>query len=220
MTPLLIVGAGGFARETAELVRAAGSAWQLLGFLDDDPDLGGTTRSGVPVLGSTALLDDYPRARLVVCVGSPANPFSRRQVVERLGVPVERYATLVHPSASIGESVRIGAGTVVHAGCAFTADVEVGGHVAVMPNVVLTHDDVVGDYVTFGAGVLVAGGVRIDSGVYLGAGARIREQLEIGAWSLVGMGAVVTRDVPTGEVWAGVPAHRLRPVEFPPGWVR
>ena len=37
--PLLIVGGGGFARETLELVRAVngGPAWHVAGILDDDP---------------------------------------------------------------------------------------------------------------------------------------------------------------------------------------
>jgi acetyltransferase-like isoleucine patch superfamily enzyme len=40
----------------------------------------------------------------------------------------------------------------------------------------------------------------------------VREHLTVGAWALVGMGAVVTRDVPGGEVWAGVPARSLTAV--------
>ena len=47
-------------------------------------------------------------------------------------------------------------------------------------------------------------------GAYLGAGAVIGEHLTIGEFSLVGMGAVVTKDIPACEVWAGVPARRLR----------
>ena len=39
--PLLLVGAGGFARETAEAVRSAG-AFYLVGFADDDRALVGT----------------------------------------------------------------------------------------------------------------------------------------------------------------------------------
>ena len=40
MRPLLIVGAGGFARETVEAIRAINAiepTWRLLGLLDDDP---------------------------------------------------------------------------------------------------------------------------------------------------------------------------------------
>jgi sugar O-acyltransferase (sialic acid O-acetyltransferase NeuD family) len=220
MSALLIIGAGGFARETAELVRSCGSQWDLLGFLDDDLALRGEVRCGVPVLGDTTLVSAHPHARVVVCLGSPADYFSRRRVVERLELPAERFATLVHPSATVAASAQVGPGSVVHAGCVLTADIAIGAHVAVMPHVVLTHDDVVDDYVSFGAGVLVAGGVRIDSGAYVGAGARIRENLVIGSWSMIGMGAVVTRNVPSGEVWAGVPARRRGSVQVPREWVR
>ena len=50
----LVVGAGGFAREAAETARAIHSvdgSVRLLGFLDDDRSLHGTTVGGVPVLG-------------------------------------------------------------------------------------------------------------------------------------------------------------------------
>src|SRR3546814_3986551 len=47
------------------------------------------------------------------------------------------------------------------------------------------------------------------------AGCLLREGARIGAWALVGMGAAVTGDVPTREVWAGVPARFLRTVDLP-----
>ena len=92
-----------------------------------------------------------------------------------------------------------------------TASVTIGAHVVVMPQVVLTHDDAVGDFATLASGVRLGGGVQVKSEAYLGAGALVREQLTIGPAALVGMGAVVLRDVPGGEVWAGVPAHPLTP---------
>ncbi|MCO8271752.1 acetyltransferase [Actinoplanes sp. TRM 88003] len=205
MNDLVIVGAGGFARETAA---AARPDWNVLGFLDDDESLHGTTRSGLPILGRVATAADMAAA-VVVCVGNPRNFTARRSIVERLGLPTERYATVVHPLASVGAGSEVGPGSVLLAGTVLTADVSVGAHVAVMPQAVLTHDDRVADYCTIASGVRLGGGVLLDEGAYVGAGALVREGVKVGAWSLIGMGAVVLHDVPASEVWAGNPARQL-----------
>ncbi|MGW4160274.1 acetyltransferase [Streptomyces sp. NPDC004788] len=205
---LVIIGAGGFARETAQAARAAGLP--LAGHLDDDPALQGCTVDGVPVLGGTERIRKLKDASFVVCVGSPRDYASRARVVRRLGLPEHRYTTVVHPTAVVSASSVIGPGTVLLAHTVLTAAVRVGRHVAVMPQTVLTHDDEVGDFATLASGVRLGGTVRVGRGAYLGAGALVREGTAIGPWSLVGMGSVVLGDVPPGEVWAGSPARRLR----------
>ncbi|GAA2418026.1 acetyltransferase [Actinomadura vinacea] len=207
---LIIVGAGGLGRETAQAVTAM-DGWRLLGFADDDFDKHGTAVDGVPVLGGAEETAKAREARLVVCTASPRDPAVRRRLVRRLGLPARRYATLVHPSAWVAPSSHVGAGSVVLAQTVLTASVRVGAHVAIMPHVTLTHDDQVEDFVTIASGVRLGGGVRVGFGAYLGAGALVREGVSIGAGALIGMGSVVLRDVPPGEVWAGSPARRLRP---------
>lgn len=211
--PLLLVGAGGFARETLELVHAINAvapAWNVAGALDDDVSLHGTGIGTATVLGPAAAVHDHPHALVVACVASPADPLRRLALVARLGLAPERYATLVHPAAVVPRSAVIGPGCVLHATTVLTANVRLGAHVALMPGVVLTHDDVVEDGATFGAGARLAGRVTVGRGAYIGAGALVREDVTIGAGATVGMGAVVTRSPGAGEVWAGVPARRLR----------
>ena len=213
MTPpsrrVVLVGAGGFGRETAGFLSTL-DAVEPLGFLDDAPSLKGRTFSGLEVLGPLDLIETMPPdVRVVITLGNPRDPTIRRRVAQRLELPDDRYETLIHPMAAIGTDVDIGVGTVVHAGSVFTHSLTIGRHVAIMPNVVLTHDDVVGDNATFGAGVMLAGGVTVEDAAYLGAGVTVREGARIGAAAVVGMGSVVLTDIPSNQVWAGVPARRL-----------
>ncbi|MGY1774373.1 acetyltransferase [Geodermatophilus sp. SYSU D00804] len=213
---LVILGSGGAAREVVQLLRACpqaagGDPVAVAGFLDDDPARAGTAIDGVPVLGPTTEAAGHATrgALLLACVGNPGAPASRQRLVDRLGLPAEVWATVVHPLASVSPDSTVGAGSVLHAGVVLTAAVIVGRHVYVMPHVVLTHDGEVGDAATFGAGVRLAGGVSVGAAAYLGSGALVREHRRIGAGAVVGMGSVVLRDVPPGETWAGNPARPL-----------
>jgi sugar O-acyltransferase (sialic acid O-acetyltransferase NeuD family) len=217
---LVLVGSGGFGRETAEAVRvlaATGVPWRLLGFIDDDPDRAGKVIDGTPVLGGREELKRFPDARIVVCTGRPGNYVSRPRIVGELGLPLEQYATVIHPSAAVSSSSSVGPGSVLLACTVLTAAVRVGAHVAVMPHVTLTHDDVVEDFATLASRAALGGGARVGRCAYIGAGAIIGEQRTVGEFALVGMGAVVTRDVPPREVWAGVPARRMRAAAIPGG---
>jgi sugar O-acyltransferase (sialic acid O-acetyltransferase NeuD family) len=216
--PLIILGAGGFGRETAyciDAINAHNPTWDLLGFLDDG--LAGTRVEGHRVLGPLEAIDRYPNANVILAVGGPRTSGQRPTILDRLGIEPERFATLIHPSASIPTPKSIGRGSVVLAGCVCTTAISMGEHCRLMPNVVLTHDDVIEDHVTFGSGALVAGGVHIGRAAYIGAGALVREDVHIGAGALVGMGAVVTRDVPEQAVWVGVPARSVHAITVEAG---
>jgi sugar O-acyltransferase (sialic acid O-acetyltransferase NeuD family) len=206
MNSLILVGAGGLARET---LAAAGDSWKVLGFVDDDPALHGTTLDGVPVLGGLDAISDHPEAQIVICTASTKNQASRKKIVARLGLPASRYATVVHPTASIAAGTVIGEGSIVLAFVVVTAPQAIGTHVVIMPHVTITHDDRISSYVTFAARVALAGSVSVGETAYLGSGALVREGVSIGEGALVGMGAVVLQDVPAHQVWAGVPARMI-----------
>lgn len=202
---LILVAASGLALEVAEAARAAGAT--VLGCVDDDEARAGTTAGGwLPVLGGLELVASERHADLVVCAGKGS---TRRSVVDRLlaeGVAPQRFTTVVHPSVAVPPSCTVGSGSILLAGVVLTANVVVGAHVVAMPQVTLTHDDVVEDYVTLCAGVTLGGRVTVGEAAYLGMASSVREDLSVGAGSMLGMGAVLTRDLPPGRTWVGVPA--------------
>src|SRR5687767_4107786 len=113
MTPLLLIGAGGLAREalaTIAAVNAVRPRWNVLGLLDDAPGTHGTVVDGFAVLGPVELVRSHPDAQVLICTASPARRDSRVRIAQRLGFGDERYATLVHPQASVAAGVELGAG--------------------------------------------------------------------------------------------------------------
>ena len=204
---LLIIGSGGFGRETAQAALDGGFEGEVLGFLDDNPALQGAVVAGLPVVGPIAAAADHPDALIVVATGRPDNYTSRHAIVSRLGLPETRFATVVHPRAALASDTAVGPGSVVLAGVVATTGVSIGGHAAVMPNVVLTHETSVGDFATVASSVALAGGVRIGTGAYLGAATLVRQGLRVGDWAMTGMGSLVLSDVPAGRLWFGSPAR-------------
>src|SRR6516164_8451223 len=165
--PLLIVGAGGLAREAAEAARASGDH-HVVGFLDDNPALWGAPIGGAQVLGGMERVAHYPRARLLLGPGSGRSRAVLRHRLEEMGVTADRYTSVIHPRAVVPPSCGVGTGSILLAGVVLTADVTIGRHVALMPNAVLTHDVFVEDYATIGSNVSVAGDVRVRAGAHLG----------------------------------------------------
>ena len=205
---LLLIGAGGLAREVLEITRLL-QGTTVSGILDDNETLIGTSISGVPVLGKIAEIDKFPNCRVLICVANSKNPRRRLEIANQIYIDPDRYFLAIHPTASIGASVKIGRGTIILSMCSVTADVVIGQHCVIMPNVVMTHDDIIGNGSTFGAGCTISGNVVIGEGAYIGSGAHVRERLQIGSGSVVGMGSSVLRDVPSNEVWAGSPARLI-----------
>jgi sugar O-acyltransferase (sialic acid O-acetyltransferase NeuD family) len=209
--PLLLLGSGGLAREVLAAVRLMPDQWRPIGALDDNPALHHGEIDGLPVLGGIELVYEHPDAAVLACVANSARPWARARLVDRLRLHPERWATIVHPGASVAQGVEVGHGTMLLAGVVVTAPMQIAAHVLAMPHVLITHDNEVGSFTTFAGRVTLGGGVRVGEQAFLGQGALVRENVTIGQGAVIGMGSVVLCDVPPEETWAGVPARRLGP---------
>ncbi|MEV4666430.1 acetyltransferase [Microbacterium sp. LWO12-1.2] len=211
---VVVVGGGGFGRETLDVLEAliaAGEPFEALGVLDAAPrdaDLDQLRARRIPYLGTDAeWLSGAAKDELyVVAIGDPA---IRRSVADRFADAGLRAATLIHPRATIGSQARIGQGVVVTAGVQISTNVTIGDHVHLNPASVIGHDAVLSDFVSVNPGAIVSGNVTVEVGVLLGAGSVVLQGLAVGAGATVGASACVTRDVSPRRVVVGVPAREI-----------
>lgn len=210
--PLVIVGAGGFGREAADVAVASNSAsdgvlWNLKGVFDDAPSGSNIARlqdRGIPYLGRIPAEWDGADINFIIGIGSPS---IRQKLADRLERLRWKPAILVHPSAVIGSQVHLGLGTVVCGGAQISTNVRFGCHVHLNSNVTIGHDVVLDDYVSINPAATVSGDVHVETGTLIGAAATILQGLHVGSGSVVGASACVVRNVRSGAVVKGVPAR-------------
>jgi hypothetical protein len=208
MKDLIIIGGGGFGRETLDVVEAINNVeptWNFLGFIDDsEPEMEKLHRRAVKWLGGRECLENYKTASFVVGI---SNPKIRRELVQFAQDCGMQPATLIHPQAYIGSDVQIGPGTIVCVGASMTTNIRIGVHSQINPRVLIGHDTKVEDFVSIYPGATIGGNVIISDDVTVGANATILQGLTIGEQSFIGAGAVVTKVVPSHAIAKGVPAR-------------
>jgi len=191
---LLILGAGAHARAVADVALACG-------FTDCGFVVAPGAAPGAAVVGSD---DDLPRLiaagtfdGAVIGVGNAA--LARRPVLfARLREFHVATPSLVHPSATVSPSARVGAGAVVFPHVTVGADAIIGDNAVLYSGSIVEHDCRVADHAYLAPGVILCGNVRVETGAFLGAGAIVVPGVVIGAAASVGAGARVTTDVGAG----------------------
>ncbi len=209
---LVILGASRNAYDILDIVDALNAqrpTWDVIGFLDDN-QLAGDTFAGIPILGPLDHASQLPSCKFINAIGSDSSYRQRPALIGRIGQPLERYCTLVHPYANVSRGAKIGIGTYVAFAANIGGNAFVGNHVVIGPSCAVGHDSHTGDHSILARNAAVNGSVHIEDSVYLGAACVVRPGLRIGRQALVGMGAVVIRDVAPGTVVVGNPARPLR----------
>ena len=86
-------------------------------------------------------------------------------------------------------------------------NIEIGNYCAItMRCILLTHYVVPrGSYHDYEYGK-----IKIGNNVFLGANTIITKSVTIGDNVIVGAGSIVTKDIPSNEIWAGVPARFIK----------
>lgn len=207
MQRVAIIGAGGHAQVVADilmLLHDNGMLVKAIGYLDDDPQLHGTIRLGLPVLGALHDLPTIEHDAVIVGIG---NNHIRQKIYERLGAQGEHFAIARHPSAVIARDVILASGTVVCAGAIVNLGATIGANVILNTACSVDHHSMIDNHGHIAPGVHLGGDVVVGQGALVGIGATIHPQRQVGAWTVIGAGAVVIDNIPDYSVAIGVPAR-------------
>ncbi|GAA0367838.1 acetyltransferase [Bacillus horti] len=206
---IILLGDGGHSRVIQDIIALRRDEYELVGILDDKYTETSQEEDLIrgPIRYATELAEILPHVKFVVGIG---NNHVRKLLTIQLDLPLERYVSLLHPSAMLSSSVTLGRGTVVMANAVLNANASVGQHAIINSSTVVEHDCVVEDFVHLSPKVALAGGVKVEEGSHLGIGCVAIPGQQIGKWSTVGAGASVTSHIPSFCTAIGIPAKPIK----------
>lgn len=213
MKDIIIIGAGGVGKEVTfiiEQINKVKQTWNILGIIDDNEKLHGSTINGYKVLGGLSYLNKYlnneKKPELIVAM---ADYNIKKGIVNKLNNKFN-FATIIHPEVEIHNTIKVGKGSIIYNGVIMTTNITIGNHVLISPKCGIGHDSILKDYVSLLWNVNISGKDIIEEGVFVGSAATIIQGKRIGQGAIIGAGAVVIKDISNNTTNVGVPSKTIK----------
>jgi sugar O-acyltransferase (sialic acid O-acetyltransferase NeuD family) len=207
---VLILGAGGHGRVVLDIL-LQGGRHEVVGFLDNNPDIHGRRIDGIPVIGPVSslseLADEHDCEGVIIAVGDNGMRRGLARQVESVDLEL---INAIHPSATLARNATIGRNVVIAAGAVVCAHCQIGDSVILNTGCIVDHQTMIGEGSHICPGVRIAGRVKVEPGTFVGIGATIIPKVTLGCESIIGAGAVVIDDVPALATVVGVPARQVK----------
>lgn len=194
MTPVIIFGSGGLAKEVIGYIESDGE-YYVEGIVSTEP----CNNPAYPY-EVRAAVDPKWEGGYILAVAEPA---VKRAIV---AANLDKWITYAHSSAHISPYATIGRGCVFAPQSILAGDPVLGRFVFLNTNATVGHDSVVGSYVTLYPNTEICGDCGIGEDVIFGIGAYAFPKVTIVKGAKVSAGAVVRKSVLTPVTVYGDPA--------------
>jgi len=203
---VVLIGAGRHAAVVAEKIRDL-PGLEICGFIDKQavnlPQF--MKEKGYKILGDDTLLPALDKGiHIHLCLGANLMDVRKKLILKIRNLNLTAVS-VIHPSAILAPTARIGAGVTVLAGAIINTGAQIGDYCCINTGAIVEHDCVLGDNVFIQPRSVLAGNVSVGPDSIIGIGAVVRENIKIGNNCLIGGGAFVSKDIPDNSIAYGVP---------------
>ena len=176
--------------------------YEIVGIVDSEKPIG-TIICGVKVIGHDSILQTLWNEGVTLAVngiGSISNPVIRKKLFCKLKNIGFYLPNLIHPSATVEPSVKLGEGNQIMMGSCVGSGVVIGDNCIVNSGAIVSHDSVLSNHSHIAPGAILAGAVNVGELAVVGMGATIFIGVKVGANSLINNGVDVFKDVKANEI--------------------
>lgn len=204
--PIIIIGNGGHASVLAEILLAQGE--KILGFTAPTIE---KNFFSLPYLGIDEIIQNYQVSdvELVLGLGMIQPTPLREKIFNHFRDKGYQFKSVIHPSAIIAPSVKLGHGIQIMAGAIVQTNTTIADNTIINTGALIDHDCHIGPQIHIAPGTKISGNVHIQEGTHIGTGATIIQGIHIGTNCLIGAGAVVVKNIKNNVKAFGVPAKEV-----------
>ncbi|MBP7174322.1 MAG: acetyltransferase [Cloacibacterium sp.] len=204
---MLIIGAKGFAKEVLEIFHQKNETENLCFYDDVNSDVPDKLFNQFTILKSLEQAESHFKTvsnNFVIGIG---NPQLRKMIYEKFSSIGGRAITTISNFSEIGSfDNKIEEGVIITSGVIITNSVSIGKCTLINLSSTIGHDTIIEDFVEICPNVSISGNCTIGEGTFIGTGATVLPKIKIGKNVVVAAGSVVTKDIPSNSLVAGVPA--------------
>ncbi len=208
MPDIVIVGAGGFGREVLHWAHALleSDDYRFKGFIDDNLEGIQFPEDGLNILGTIHSGQNQYHItgseRFVYAIGNIDN---KRSIITSLKQRGARFLTLIHPTAVVAASAKLGEGVVVCPFALIGPQAQIADFAMLNCYASCAHDARIGKYAILSPYATINGFVELADEVFLGTHATVVARLKIGYRTKINANSVAMTHVPPRSVVVGVP---------------
>lgn len=209
MYNIVIVGAGGFGREIYLYTKESfpDNQYKIKGFLDDNNEALKGNDIDIDIIGS---IDGYmpeEQDRFLIAIGTID---IKKSIINKLKKKCAKFLTLIHPTAIVANTAKIGQGVIICPFVTVTDPVQLGDFVMMNIYSSCGHGSKVGKYCILSPYAIVTGSGVLEDEVFLGTHSTVMPGKKVGYKSKVSANSVVTRDVSANKTVIGVPGKAIQ----------
>ncbi|MBU0599865.1 acetyltransferase [bacterium] len=205
---VIIMGAGGHGRVVIDILRE-GKQYEVVGFLDSNPNLQGRVVDGLSVLGDISLIPKLLKEGVRGGIIGIGDNNVRQGFFEDFKKEGLILINAIHPSAVVSRTVYVGCGVVISARAVVWTAAQIGDNSIINTGAIVEHENIIEENVHLASGVQLGGNVKVGRNAFIGAGSTVIPYIKIGKDAKVGAGSVVIEDIGEGITVAGVPARKI-----------
>lgn len=202
MKNLIIIGCSGHAAEIVDYINyindnSKNKKYNLLGFVDNTDKYYRHYAFKEKFLGNA---DDHIVAKDAYYILGIGNMSIRRKVIDEFLTKGANFETIIHPTALISKTAKIGQGSLIAHNVSIGPKVSIGNFCVINSRSTIGHDSIIGENNFISPQVVIGGFAKIGNENMLGTNSCLIPEVKIGNFNKIMAGMAILSKVNDNEI--------------------